>query len=182
MSRPSFHQIYMDLAVSLSKRSTCARLSVGAVITSPDFRKVYAVGYNGNVAGGHNDCDRHGEEAVGNCGCLHAEENAVINCDTARHHEKIVFCTHLPCVMCAKRLINLGGVKEVYYRTDYRKKDSLEIFEHHHIPAGWLSDPDLTAGGAQFAARESLSRYRQERVMAESAKRKAEEAAKKGKP
>lgn len=167
MSRPSFHQIYMDLAVSLSKRSTCARLSVGAVITSPDFRKVYAVGYNGNVAGGHNDCDRHGEEAVGNCGCLHAEENAVINCDTARHHEKIVFCTHLPCVMCAKRLINLGGVKEVYYQADYRKKDSLELFDAHRISTGHLSGPDVTVAGAQYASRLALSTYHRMAVMAE---------------
>lgn len=119
---------------------------------------------------------------MGNCGCLHAEENAVINCDTARHHEKIVFCTHLPCVMCAKRLINLGGVKEVYYQTDYRKKDSLEIFEHHNIKTGWWSVPDTTIVEARHDARRSLSTYRQELVMAESAKRKAEEAAKKGQP
>lgn len=172
MSRPSFHQIYMDLAVSLSQRSTCARLSVGAVITSPDFRKVYAVGYNGNVAGGVNDCDRHGKEAVGNCGCIHAEQNAVINTDTARHHEKIVFCTHLPCVQCAKFLINLGGVKEVYYREDYRLKDSLELFDFHRIRTGHLDSPDRTTGGAQYASSLALLSYRQERVMTESAKRK----------
>jgi dCMP deaminase len=149
----------MKLALSLSDRSTCTRLSVGAVITSPDFRKVYAVGYNGNVAGGVNDCDRHGEEAVGNCGCLHAEENAVINCDTARHHEKIVFCTHLPCVMCAKRLINLGGVKEVYYQRDYRLKDSLELFSYHNVITGHLSDPDLGPAGAQHRSRQALHEY-----------------------
>lgn len=162
MIRPSFHRIYMDLAVSLSQRSTCARLSVGAVITSPDFRKVYAVGYNGNVAGGQNDCDRHGEEAVGNCGCLHAEENAVINCDTARHHEKIVFCTHLPCVMCAKRLINLGGVVQMFYKNDYRLKDSLLMFSKRCILTGHLATPDTSVNDAKFASQDALTEYLKE--------------------
>jgi len=125
--RPSFEDIYMTLAHKMSERSTCQRLNVGCTIVTPDFRKVLAVGYNGNAAGCANDCDRHGEAAVGNCGCLHAEENAVINCDVPRSTRKIVFCTNLPCVMCAKRLINLGGVEIVYYDRDYRIKDSLEL-------------------------------------------------------
>lgn len=32
------------------------------------------------------------------------------------------------CVMCAKRLINLGNVKKIMYKNDYGEKDSLEIF------------------------------------------------------
>jgi len=122
--RPSFEKIYLDLALTLAERSTCHRLKVGTVITSTDFRKVLAVGYNGNATGLHNGCDR---EEPGNCGCLHSEENAVINCDAPRFMEKIVFVTHLPCVQCAKRLINLGNVKTVYYGQDYRIKDSLEL-------------------------------------------------------
>lgn len=125
--RPSFHDIFLKLAWLMSQRSTCRRLQVGAVITSVDHRRVYAVGYNGNASGLPNDCDRHGEEGIGNCGCLHAEENAVINCDVSRSLEKVVYCTHLPCAMCAKRIINLGGVKMVYYSTDYRIRDSIKI-------------------------------------------------------
>ena len=121
MDRPSFQQINMKYALNLAERSTCQRgTKVGDVITSPDFRSVYAIGYNGNASGLPNQCDRTGPEAVGNCGCLHAEENAVINCDVSRERPKVVFCTHLPCVMCAKRLINLGGVREVYYLNSYR--------------------------------------------------------------
>jgi dCMP deaminase len=123
----------MNLARMLSRRSTCARLQVGCAIVTPDFRKVLAVGYNGNVSGGPNDCDRHGPEAVGSCGCLHAEENAVINCDVPRSVSKIIFCTHLPCVMCAKRLINLGGVTLVNYENDYRLRDSVALLEKHGI-------------------------------------------------
>lgn len=123
-ARPTFQSIYIELARTLARRSTCKRLQVGTVITSTDFRKVLAIGYNGNATGLHNGCDR---EEPGNCGCLHSEENAVINCDSPRHLEKVVFVTHLPCVACAKRLINLGNVKAVYYGEDYRLRDSIQL-------------------------------------------------------
>jgi dCMP deaminase len=125
-ARPSFQEIYLALARTLAGRSTCARLQVGTVITSTDFRKVLAVGYNGNATGLHNGCDR---DEPGNCGCLHSEENAVINCDAPRTVEKYVFVTHLPCVQCAKRLINLGNVKGVFYGEDYRIRDSVKLLE-----------------------------------------------------
>lgn len=123
--RPQFQDIYMDLAFSLARRSTCARLNVGTVITSTDYRKVLAVGYNGNATGLPNGCDR---DEAGNCGCLHSEENAVINCDSPRTIEKLAFVTHLPCLACAKRLINLGNVKKLYYAQPYRSVSSLEVF------------------------------------------------------
>jgi dCMP deaminase len=116
----------MSLAVLLARRSTCTRLNVGTVITSTDFRKVLAVGYNGNATGLPNACDR---DEAGNCGCLHSEENAVINCDSPRHIDKLVFVTHLPCMACAKRLINLGNVKKVYYQESYRLTHALELFK-----------------------------------------------------
>lgn len=130
MSRPSFEEIYIQLAFELAKRSTCKRLQVGTVITSTDYRKVLAVGYNGNASGLANTCDR---DEAGNCGCLHSEENAVINCDSPRDTRKIAFVTHLPCVACAKRLINLGGVKKIYYSKDYRCKDSIELLSKVNI-------------------------------------------------
>ena len=126
MLRPTFFQIYMDFACSIARRSTCKRLQVGTVITTTDFRKVLSIGYNGNASGFPNTCDR---DEPGNCGCLHSEENAIINCDSPRYVEKIVFVTHVPCVGCAKRLINLGNVKEVIYKNIYRSMESLEYFE-----------------------------------------------------
>jgi dCMP deaminase len=126
VSRPSFESIYMRLALALSERSTCARLKVGCVITSTDFRYVYGVGYNGNASGLKNECDT---EVVGACGCLHAEENAVINCNSPRSCKKVVFCTNLPCKMCAKRLVNLGGVCKVYYAHDYRLREGLDVLK-----------------------------------------------------
>lgn len=123
-SRPSFYEIYLRLAGLMSARSTCRRLKVGCAIVSADFRKVLAVGYNGNASGQANDCD---SDEPGRCGCLHAEENAVINCDSPREVSKIVLCTNLPCKMCAKRLVNLGNVLQVVYAEDYRLKDGLDV-------------------------------------------------------
>ena len=110
LERPSFPTIYMTLAQALASRSTCRWGRVGCVITSVDFRKVLAIGYRGNATGLPNRCDRDSED----CGCLHAEENAVIHCDAPRGEPKIVLTSKLPCRACAKRLINLGGVQDLY--------------------------------------------------------------------
>lgn len=141
-ARPTFQEIYMELAHALARRSTCKRLNVGTVITSVDYRKVLAIGYNGNAAGLPNQCDR---DEAGNCGCLHSEENAVINCDSPRATEKHVFVTHLPCVSCAKRLINLGGVKKVFYRSPYRSQDSIHLLLSVNIEVDHLPWPQDTA-------------------------------------
>jgi dCMP deaminase len=122
--RPSFEEVYMDFARLIARRSTCKRLQVGTVITTTDYRRVLAVGYNGNASGLPNSCDR---DEPGNCGCLHSEENAAINCDSPRSVEKFVFVTHLPCRACAKRLINLGSVRKVVYRDSYRDESAVEL-------------------------------------------------------
>jgi deoxycytidylate deaminase len=111
MDRPTFPAIYMALARALAQRSTCAVEPVGTVITSVDFRKVLAIGYRGNASGLRNGCDVPGSD---DCGCLHGEENAVIQCDAPRSEPKIVVSSKLPCRACAKRLINLGGVQDIY--------------------------------------------------------------------
>ena len=127
VSRPSFQEIFLTMAHHLARRSTCKRLQVGTVISSIDHCKILAIGYNGNARGLPNGCDF--PNAVGNCGCLHSEENAAIHCDAPRTTEKFVYVTHLPCVLCAKRLINLGSVRKVHYCYSYRDKRSLELFD-----------------------------------------------------
>lgn len=66
--------------------------------------------------------------------CLHAECNAMINCVAPRAQEKIVLVTHLPCVACAKMVVNLGGVAKVIYAEDYRIRDSVAVLERAEIP------------------------------------------------
>ena len=128
--RPSFPSIYMGLARSFAERSTCSRLKVGCVIVSPDYRKVISVGYNGGASGQENEC---ASLEPGQCGHLHGEENAIINCDVPRYTPKLVLVTNLPCVMCSKRLVNLGGVERVIYAEDYRIRDGVQILERAHI-------------------------------------------------
>ncbi len=139
--RPSFEEVYMDFALGISRRSTCKRLQVGTVITTTDFRKVIAVGYNGNATGLPNTCDR---DEPGNCGCLHSEENAVINCDSPRQVEKFIFVTHVPCLPCAKRIINLGNVRRVFYNKEYRSIDSIPLLVQAGIEVFSLADGNLT--------------------------------------
>jgi dCMP deaminase len=136
--RPTFEELYMTLAFGMAQRSTCARLQVGTVITTTDYRQVLAVGYNGNASGLPNGCE---QDVPGACGCLHSEENACINCQAPRSLSKIVFVTHLPCVMCAKRLINLGGVTRIHYSEDYRKRDSLALLASVNIETVQLATP-----------------------------------------
>lgn len=136
MTRPSFEDIFMRLAWSLSERATCLRLKVGSVITTTDFQQVLSIGYNGNASGLPNTCD---STEPGNCGDLHAEENAVIKCIAPRNLEKYLFTSVLPCKMCAKRIINLGGITRVYFDNDYRLREGydilvssgIEVIQHH---------------------------------------------------
>lgn len=125
----------MDLAKSLAERSTCSRLKVGTVIVSTDYRKVLSWGYNGNASGLTNKCDT---DEPGNCGCLHSEENAIINCDVSRDIPKFVFITHMPCKMCAKRLINLGNVVQVFYNQEYRDSSGIGLLLEAKIAVAYV--------------------------------------------
>lgn len=129
-ARPSFEAICLDLTSSLARRSTCARLQVGAVIVSADHRQVLAWGYNGNATGLANTCDSN---EPGNCGCLHAEMNAIINCTAARAVDKLIYLTDSPCMMCAKAIINLGGVQRVHYRRAYRDHGPIDVLNSAYI-------------------------------------------------
>jgi dCMP deaminase len=113
----------MNLALMLASRSTCSRLHVGCVVVSEDNQRVLAIGYNGSWKGGPNGCDS-GEP--GNCGCLHAEDNALIKLNYNEPANKKLYTTIMPCAYCAKRIVN-AGVKEVIYLHEYRKKEGIEI-------------------------------------------------------
>lgn len=130
MDRPSFEQIYLQHAIAIAQRSTCCRLQVGTVITSLDHRYVYAVGYNGNAQGFNNGCDA---ATPGGCGCIHSEANAIINCVVERSVRKMVYMTHSPCRMCAKMLINLGGIDTVVYLDVYRDASGADLLRQAGI-------------------------------------------------
>jgi len=115
-------EVYMRMAEELAKRSTCARLQVGTVITGPELENVLAIGYNGNARGFPNRCDT---DTPGRCGCIHSEQNALVK---APGHlpDKVVFVTASPCVMCAKLMIQ-AKVRHLFYREAYRDPSGLDV-------------------------------------------------------
>ena len=125
--RPSWDEYFMDFARLARCRSTCIRRQVGAVIVKE--RNLLATGYNGHPRGfPHPDeigCLRlerniPSGERHDLCRGLHAEQNAIIQ---AAYHgtsirDAVIYCTHYPCVICVKMIINAGLVA-VYYAEGY---------------------------------------------------------------
>lgn len=124
VNRIPLYEVYMRMADELAKRSTCARLQVGTVITDGALEHVVALGYNGNARGFPNRCD---SDTPGACGCIHSEQNAVVKAD-GHLREKVAFVTASPCVMCAKLLVQ-ANVTHVFYREPYRKPDGLNVLK-----------------------------------------------------
>lgn len=112
----------MRMAEELAKRSTCARLQVGTVITDPELQNVIGIGYNGNARGFPNRCD---SVEPGKCGCIHSEQNALVKAP-GQMPDKIAFVTASPCVMCAKLMVQ-ARVARLYYRKGYRDPAGLEV-------------------------------------------------------
>ena len=107
-----------SLGEPLAKLSTCKRLQVGAIIFPVDCSAVYAIGYNGPSRGLPNDsCD---EEAVGHCGCVHAEANAVVKFNNDAAKPSLLYSTHLPCLACSAMILNCTNVVGVVWGELYR--------------------------------------------------------------
>jgi len=132
ITRPSFEEICMDIAYNISRRSTCLRRSVGCVITDINYNQVYSWGYNGNARGLINQCDA--PHVSGKCGCLHAEENAVINNTVPYTTPKHVFVTLMPCVACCKRIINIQNVQKIFYGESHKGNSGEKILAEVGIP------------------------------------------------
>ena len=132
-NREPIEVVLMKFAILLSTRSTCGRLRVGCIITSSDFQQVYSYGYNGNARGFPNKCD---SSEPGRCGCIHAEANALIKCPIM-DKQKVIFITQSPCKMCAKMIVN-SGASHVYYFSDYRSDEGLEVLLRGNINSSKL--------------------------------------------
>ena len=132
MSRPSWDQIWMDFAQSISQRSYDPRFQVGAVVITEDNSQVLAVGYNGNYSGGPNEVE---SEAPGQSGMLHAEINALLKMDYNNPKKKKLYLTLSPCRMCAKAIVN-AGISEVVYAEEYRDTSGVEILQSSGIKVG----------------------------------------------
>ncbi|MET3609987.1 MULTISPECIES: deoxycytidylate deaminase [Mucilaginibacter] len=130
MTKPSFDQIFMNLATDLAERSHCVKAHVGAVLTRDT--RIISIGYNGPPAGTHN-CDVEWPEtgcardSKGSCSlALHAEENAILYAvkNGARLEGATLYTTLSPCLPCA-RLIYSAGITQVYYDKSYAEYKGL---------------------------------------------------------
>ena len=130
--RQTLQQIYMNLALELSQRSTCQQRQVGCVIATKNLEEILAIGYNGNYLGGENKCDNPNAEGIARCGCVHAEQNALVKCDS-RVHDKVIFVTITPCLLCAKLMIN-SGIKKVYIaKAEEEYNETIALLKHVNI-------------------------------------------------
>jgi dCMP deaminase len=123
-ARPSFDEIYMNLAEKLALRSHCVKAQVGAVLTKDT--RIVSLGYNGPPAGTHN-CDEVWPEtgcprdSKGSCSlALHAEQNAILYAtkNNVGLKDSTLYVTLSPCIACARVIFTIG-IKKVFYKNSY---------------------------------------------------------------
>lgn len=136
--RPTRSDTLLRVAVIIAERSTCNRLSVGAVVAREG--RILTTGYNGPPSGmphcNHPPQDvfsKYINQANENPACtaaVHAERNALAF--AARYGMATdgaeMFVTHSPCLNCAQSIIQAGIIR-VYYGTEFRSLDGLDLLE-----------------------------------------------------
>ncbi|MBR2924016.1 MAG: cytidine/deoxycytidylate deaminase family protein [Clostridia bacterium] len=143
---------FMKMANLVSEWSSCYRKgrSIGAVIVKD--KRVMTTGYNGAPAGLltckercsclRDEMNIESGTRAEVCYAIHAEQNAIlqaaklgISIDGAT-----LYCTHQPCSVCAKMIINVG-IKRVIYQQGYPDSFSLELFEQAGVKLERFEEP-----------------------------------------
>ncbi|QHT65729.1 dCMP deaminase family protein [Rhodocytophaga rosea] len=134
MQRPDFDDIFMELAVNLSKRSHCIKAHVGAVLTKET--RIISIGYNGPPAGTHN-CDEEwphtgcARDRKGSCSlAIHAEENAILYAakNGATVEGTTLYVTLSPCLPCARIIFSMKIAKVIYLHS-YAEYKGIDVDE-----------------------------------------------------
>jgi len=156
--KEKFIKAHMKAAEVYAELSTARRLQVGCVIVKDNT--IIGIGYNGMPSGWDNNCEEveyvlkeechyspeyliengftesvhgwsrlHSKKEV-----LHAETNAIakVSRSTSSSDGANMFITHAPCLECAK-IIHQAGIKEVYYRNNYRSESGIEFLKKCNI-------------------------------------------------
>jgi len=131
---------FMELAGVISSWASCYKpdRKIGAVIVKN--KRIVTTGYNGAPAG-IKTCMERGEclrnrlgiqsgTRAELCYAIHAEQNAIIQ--AAKLGSSIdgatLYCTHQPCVICAKMIVN-SGISRVVYKYGYPDEFALEMLK-----------------------------------------------------
>ncbi|MBQ8840492.1 MAG: cytidine deaminase [Clostridia bacterium] len=158
MERVSKHNYYLDIAQTVSERSTCIRRRFGAIIVKNDV--IVSTGYNGAPRGRRNCCEIGSctrddlgipkGERYELCRSVHAEANAIISasreqmlgatlymCCTDPKTEEIIGGMN-SCMMCKRQIIN-AGIERVIIRNTKLEYKIVDV-------ADWISNDDSLSG------------------------------------
>ena len=121
---------HMSVAEVYANLSTAKRLQVGCVIVKDNT--IIGIGYNGMPSGWDNVCEDENNKTRPEV--LHAETNAIakVSRSTNSSEGAYLFVTHAPCIDCAK-IIHQAGIKEVFYRNNYRSEDGIKFLSRCNI-------------------------------------------------
>jgi dCMP deaminase len=149
--RPNIDEYFLKIASVVGERSTCRRHHMGAVAVRD--KHILSTGYNG-AAAGLQDCLELGclrdELKIKSgtrqeiCRAIHAEQNVIIQ--ASLHGVSLegatVYCTHTPCVLCAKMLVNARIKRFVSFRK-YNDDEFFNLFREAGIKVDIKKRPSL---------------------------------------
>ncbi len=139
--RMGIDEYFLRIAKVVAKRATCRRHEVGAVIVKD--KQILTTGYNG-AAAGLKDCLELGclrdELNISSgtraeiCRGIHAEQNTIIQAGLhgVQIEDSTMYCTHSPCIICAKMIVN-AKIKRFVTCSDYADKDFEPLFKEAGI-------------------------------------------------
>lgn len=141
--KSKFINLYMDIAERISQMSYATRLQVGSVIVKDNT--ILSYGWNGMPTGWDNSCEYSLEDGSSKTRpeVLHSEMNALMKVaqSTESSSGTVMFCTHAPCMDCAKAIYQ-AGISTLYYREEYRstqgikflEKSGVNVYQHTNHP------------------------------------------------
>jgi dCMP deaminase len=158
MERVSKTNYYLDIAQTVSQRSTCLRRRFGAIIVKNDV--IVSTGYNGAPRGRQN-CNDLGVcmrdklgiprgERYELCRSIHAEANAIISASREQMLGSTLYlcCTDPKtgeivggmncCMMCKRQVIN-AGISRVVIRNNKLEYTEVDVND-------WIDDDDSLSG------------------------------------
>lgn len=152
IKRPDWDEYFLKMAYLVAERSTCLRHHVGAVIVRD--KRILTTGYNG-AASGVKDCLELGclrnERNIPSgerheiCRAIHAEQNAIIQ--AGLHGISLagstIYCTHSPCILCAKMLVN-AKIKRFVTSGKYSDDSFKPLFKEIGVEYKTMPSPKLT--------------------------------------
>ena len=153
-SRPGIDEYFLKVASVVAERSTCRRHHVGAVAVRD--KHILATGYNG-AAAGLKDCLELGclrnELNIPSgtrheiCRGIHAEQNVIVQ--AGLHGVSLagstIYCTHTPCILCAKMLVN-ARIRRYVSFGKYNDDEFLNLFREAGIELDIKDKPSSEIG------------------------------------